>query len=259
MAENTKIQWADHTYNPWIGCTMVSPACDHCYAEAWDRRGMQQKASRWGAHATRTRTKTRPNLRKWNRKAAEHGIRYRVFCASLADIGDNHRSIEPSWRRDLVSDIRAYQNLDFLLLTKRPQNIAKLYPDLMENWPANAWMGVSTENREEMLRRGEALAALPARITFWSAEPLLEDLGQIPPGIMPSWIITGGESGTDYRATNPDWVRSLRDQCAHAGVPFLLKQWSGRNQREIIAKGRELDGVIHDGYPQAPAAEQEAT
>jgi protein gp37 len=254
MAENSGIEWTHHTYNPWIGCTRVSPACDHCYAEAWDRRGMQQKESRWGPHATRTRTKTRPNLRKWDQKAAELGVRYRVFCASLADIGDNHRSIEASWRRDLVADIRAFQNLDFLLLSKRPQNMPKLYPDLMEDWPVNAWMGASTENREEMLRRGDALAALPAHITFWSAEPLVGDLGPIPLDIMPSWVITGGESGAQYRHADPDWFRSLRDQCTAAGVPFLFKQWEGRDQKQIKAKGRELDGVIHDGYPQPLAA-----
>lgn len=225
MAENSGIEWTHHTYNPWIGCTKVSPACDNCYAEAWDKRGLHGKSLRWGPHADRTRTKTRSNLRTWNRKAAELGIRYRVFCASLADWADNHRSIDPQWRRDLVADIRAYENLDFLLLTKRPQNVSKLYPDLVEEWPANAWAGASTENREEMLRRGEALAALPAKVTFWSAEPLVGDLGIIPPSIMPSWIITGGESGPKARPMHPDWARNLRDQCAAAGVAFHFKQW----------------------------------
>lgn len=254
MAENSGIEWTHHTYNPWIGCTKVSAACDHCYAEAWDRRGMQGGVSRWGPYAPRTRTKTRGNLQRWDRKAGELGIRYRVFVASLADVADNHKTIDPSWRRDLVSDVRAFRNLDFLLLTKRPQNVAKLYPDLVEEWPANVWMGASTENREEMLRRGEALAKLPANITFWSAEPLVEDLGPIPHEIMPSWVIAGGENGAHFRPANPDWFRNIRDQCAAAGVPFLFKQWEGRNQKEIKAKGRELDGVMHDGYP-SPAGE----
>jgi protein gp37 len=146
--------------------------------------------------------------------------------------------------------MRAFQNLDFLLLTKRPQNIAKLYPDLIEDWSPNVWIGASTENREQMLQRGEILATLPAHITFWSAEPLLGDIGEIPPDIMPSWVITGGESGPLYRQSNPDWFRNLRDQCAAAKVPFLFKQWDGRNQKEIKARGRMLDGVVHDGYPQ---------
>jgi protein gp37 len=254
MAENSGIEWTTHTFNPWIGCTKVSAACDHCYAEAWDARGLQGKDSRWGPHALRTRTKTWGNPRKWQRQALASGERPRVFCASLADVADNHKSIEPQWRRDLVALIRECPNLDFLLLTKRPQNVAKLYPDLIEDWPDNVWMGASTENREEMLRRGEALAKLPAKITFWSAEPLVGDLGEIPADIMPSWVITGGENGANYRPVDPDWFRSLRDQCAAHGVPFLFKQWEGRNQKEIKAKGRELDGVIHDGYPVAVAA-----
>jgi protein gp37 len=250
MAENSGIEWTNHTFNPWIGCTKVSAACDHCYAEAWDKRGLQGKATRWGPYADRTITKTWGNPRKWNHKAALSGERPRVFCASLADIADNHKSILPDWRRGLVSLVRQCPNLDFLFLTKRPQNVAKLYPDLIENWPSNIWMGASTENREEMLRRGEALAKLPAKITFWSAEPLVGDLGKIPIEIMPSWIITGGENAKNYRPVNPDWFRSIRDQCAARNVPFLFKQWEGNGQKEIKAKGRELDGVVHDGYPQ---------
>jgi protein gp37 len=246
MAENSGIEWTTHTFNPWIGCTKVSAACDHCYAEAWDKRF---DGSRWGPHAARTRTKTWGNPVKWNKQAAETGERPRVFCASLADVFDNHKSIDPAWRRELWLLIRDTPHLDWLLLTKRPQNIAKMLPDDWGNGYANVWLGVSTENREEMLRRGKALAEIPARVTFWSAEPLVGDLGEIPAEIMPSWVITGGENGTHYRPVNPDWFRSLRDQCASRGVPFLFKQWEGRNQREIKAKGRALDGVVHDGYP----------
>ena len=248
MAENSGIEWTHHTWNPWIGCTKVSAACDHCYAEARDIR-FQPGNTRWGPHAARTRTKTQGNPAKWNRKAIELGIRYRVFTASLADIADNHKSIQPEWRLSMVKTIRECANLDFLLLTKRPQNIAKLYPDMMEDWPANAWLGASTENREEMLRRATVLAKLPAPITFWSAEPLVGDLGEIPTDIMPSWIITGGESGAQYRKANHDWFRSLRDQCASHNVPFLFKQFEGKSQKEIKAMGRALDGVVHDGYP----------
>ncbi len=254
MTENSGIGWTHHTFCPWIGCTKVSTACDHLYAEVWNARGMQQKKSRWSPHASRTRTRTRPNLRKWDRSAPTLGIRYRVSCASLEDIGDNRKSIDPSWRRDLAADIRSYQNLDFLLLTKYPQNIRKLYHALMEEWPANAWMRASAVNREEMPRRGAALASLPANTTFWSAEPLVGDLGRIPPEVMPSWVINGGENGAQYRRANPDWFRSLRDQCAAVGASFLFKQWEGCHQKEIKAKGRELDGVILDCYPQSTAA-----
>ena len=249
MAENSGIEWTHHTFNPWIGCTKVSAACDHCYAEAWDARGLQGLPTRWGPHAARTRTKTWGNPVKWNREAERLGIRYRVFCASLADVFDNHKTILPEWRTDLWSLIRATPHLDWLLLTKRPQNIAKMLPDGWgDGWP-NVWLGTSTENREEMLRRGDALARVPAFITFWSAEPLVGDPGEIPDHIMPDWVITGGENGTNFRPVNPDWFRSIRDQCQERGVPFLFKQWEGRSQREIKAKGRALDGVVHDGYP----------
>lgn len=256
MGDNTNIEWADKTFNPWIGCTKVSAACDHCYAEAWDARGLQGLSTRWGPHASRTRTSA-ANWQKpitWNRKAASEGRRYRVFCASLADVFDNHGSITSGWRGDLWHLIARTPHLDWLLLTKRPQNITKMLPDGYgapawgDGWP-NVWLGTSTENREEMLRRGKALASVPARVRFWSAEPLVGDLGEIPAHIMPDWIITGGENGAHYRPVNADWFRGLRDQSQAAGVPFLFKQWEGRSQREIKAKGRALDGVVHDGYP----------
>lgn len=288
MGENSGIEWTTHTFNPWVGCTKVSPACDHCYAEAWDKRF---GGTRWGPHAPRKRTKTWGNPVRWNRKAAESGDRPRVFCASLADVFDNHKSILPEWRRDLWRLIRETPSLDWLLLTKRPQNIARLLPgDWGDGYP-NVWLGTTAENQTEADRRIPHLLAAPARVRFLSMEPLLGpvDLRAIhcdeaavhpappgPPG--PSrlawrinvltgrrthvsglpegsrhprldWVIAGGESGPKFRHADPAWFRSLRDQCAAAGVPFLFKQWEGRSQREIKALGRVLDGVVHDGYP----------
>lgn len=279
MAENSGIEWCDHTFNPWIGCTKVSPACDHCYAEAWDARGLQGQPTRWGPHADRTRTSAANwnKPRAWNRKAAAEGQRYRVFCASLADVFDNHKSIEPELRADLWKLIRETPHLDWLLLTKRPQNIAKMLPYSWGDggWH-NVWLGTTVENQTEADRRIPALLSVPARVRFLSCEPLIGpvDLTKVDPKIYAAtgnaltgrwrweggpvrnewrgldWVITGGESGPDYRPADPDWFRHLRDQCKAAGVPFLFKQWEGRSQREIKAKGRALDGVIHDGYPE---------
>lgn len=259
MGENTAIEWADHTFNPWIGCTKVSPACDHCYAEAWDARGLQGQPTRWGPHASRTRTSA-ANWRKplaWNRQAEDEGRRYRVFCASLADVFDNHRSIENQWRDDLWKLIYATPHLDWLLLTKRPQNIAKMLPDHYgapawgDGWP-NIWLGTTVENQEEADRRIPVLLSIPAKVHFLSCEPLLGpvDLTELErpewPGtgifsalecdVDPAddgewggrtikWVICGGESGPGARPMHPDWARSLRDQCQAAGVPFLFKQW----------------------------------
>jgi protein gp37 len=261
MAENSGITWCHHTFNPWIGCTKVSPACDHCYAETWDNRF---SGNRWGPKAERTRTKDWYSPIKWNRQAQEQGIRFRVFCASLADVFDN--KVPPEWRDDLWELIRKTPYLDWLILTKRPQNIQKMLPDDWSDGYPNVWLGISVENQAEADRRVTILANIPAAIRFLSCEPLLgrvdickylniwwnqtQDkwIQERPPLI--HWVITGGESGPHYRHANPDWFRSLRDQCAVAGVPFLFKQWEGKSQRKIKALGREPDGVVHDGYPE---------
>ena len=246
MAENSGIEWTTHTFNPWIGCTKVSAACDNCYAEAWDNRF---GGERWGPHAARTRTKTWGNPIKWNRQAEGAEERPRVFVASLADVFDNHRSIDDAWRRELWALIRQCANLDFLLLTKRPQNIARYLPkDWGDGYP-NVWLGTTVENQAEADRRIPKLTEIPARVHFLSCEPLQGPV-DLRGAARLEWVIVGGESGPQYRPADPDWFRSLRDQCATAGVPFLFKQWEGRNQKEIKARGRELDGVVHDGYPE---------
>jgi protein gp37 len=243
MAENSKIEWTDHTFNPWEGCQKVGPGCDHCYAEARNARFGGGAAVNWGPGAPRRRTSA-ANWRKplaWDKAHAaffaEHGRRQRVFCASLADVFDNE--VDPMWRADLFALIQKTPNLDWLLLTKRIGNAARMIDDAaaeLEQWPVewlttgrlvipNVWLGATIVNRDELLRDAQKLAAVPARVHFWSVEPMLADLGEVPRGLMPDWVICGGESGHKARPTHPDWVRSLRDQCAAAGVPFLFKQW----------------------------------
>lgn len=236
MGAATGIEWCHMTFNPWTGCQHVSPGCDHCYAEAQAKRNASTFGG-WGPHAARKRTSEsywRQPL-KWNSEARKAGTRPRVFCASMADVFDNR--VSEDWRADLWTLIAQTSHLDWLLLTKRPQNIAAMLPVTNpdrpgyrpwnirwpEGWP-NVWLGTTVENREEMLRRGPALMTIPAANHFWSAEPLLGDLGMIPREIMPSWVICGGESGPGARPMHPDWARSLRDQCAAAGVPFFFKQ-----------------------------------
>jgi protein gp37 len=125
MGENSKIEWCDHTFNPWIGCQKVSPGCDHCYAEAM--MDLRYKKVQWGPHGERQRT-SEQNWRlptQWNAQARtfrkENGHRPRIFCASLADVFDNQ--IDTSWRDDLFALIRKCNRLDWLVLTKRPENI----------------------------------------------------------------------------------------------------------------------------------------
>jgi protein gp37 len=278
MSENTAIEWADHTFNPWIGCTKVGPGCDHCYAEAWQARfAGAQGVTRWGPGAQRGRT-TPANWRKplaWNahsgRFLAEHGRRQRVFCSSLADVFDNE--VDPAWRADLFRLIEDTPQLDWLLLTKRIGNVGRMMVDVAASlfWmdhlgecylPPNVWLGATVVNQAEVDRDVPKLLKVPARVRFLSVEPMLgpisfeglfasqnpndgtnalEDL---------SWVICGGESGPHARPMSPDWARSLRDQCQAVGVPFLFKQWGEwlpmLGQAEGVPVGRKT--TTDDGW-----------
>ena len=243
MAEQTEISWADATFNPWIGCTKVSPACDFCYAARDNER--RKWVSGWGAGVPRRRTKTWGNPLTWDRKAAVTGLRPRVFCASLADVFDNE--IPDEWRTDLWALLRATPNLRWILLTKRIGNAAKMLP---ADWPyPNAGLMATLANQEEWDRDWPKLARTPATWRGVSAEPLL---GPIDIGTAkPDWLTVGGESGPQHRHTNPDWVRSLRDQCAANGVAFHFKQWGGVRPK---SNGCELDGREYKDFPAALAA-----
>ena len=222
MTDNTKIEWTDATFNPWLGCTKVSRACDFCYAEMWAKRsGLVE----WGNHPRwRTSAANWRQPLKWQREAERTGVRKRVFCASLADVFDNQAPTE--WRDDLWTLIAVCPALDWLLLTKRPQNIADMLP-LMWPWP-NVWLGMTAENQEEFDRRYPYLAAVPARVHFISYEPALGPLSIADCYPAPDWIICGGESGPHARLMEPAWSRSMRDQCAVADVSFFMKQMTSK-------------------------------
>ena len=238
MAEATNIEWCDSTFNPWIGCTRVSPACDDCYAAR--STPARTLGVAWGPGQPRRRTApdTWEAPRRWQRQAAEfqaqHGHRRRVFCASLADVFDNE--IPDAWRMDLFKLIADTPNLDWLLLTKRIGNAAKYLQDdglAFDVIGRNVWLGATVVNQTEADRDLPKLQCVPAAVRFLSVEPMLGpiDLGLDvpmcagPDGSHVDWVICGGESGPKARPMHPDWARSLRDQCAAAGVPFLFKQW----------------------------------
>lgn len=196
MAETT-IEWTatrlpdgtllpGFTMNPWVGCTKVSPSCDHCYAESWAKRTGHPEL--WTGERRRTTPENWRKPLKWNKEAYASGIRRKVFCASLADVFDNQAPIK--WLVDLLDLISGTPHLDWLLLTKRPQNIAKRLRAAAEagagvvsgfvwqwldggNLPANVWLGTTVENQEEADRRIPHLLAVPAAVRFLSCEPLL--------------------------------------------------------------------------------------
>jgi protein gp37 len=188
MSENSKIEWTDHTFNPWEGCTKVGPGCDHCYAETRNARYAGGESINWGSGVPRRRT-SESNWRKpikWNAEAdaffAEYGRRQRVFCASLADVFDNE--VDPQWRIDLLELIAQTPNLDWLLLTKRVGNVAAMLDSAIETmahgindwtdypWP-NVWIGATICNQEEADRDIPKLLQAPAAVRFLSMEPLL--------------------------------------------------------------------------------------
>lgn len=253
MADETLISWADMTFNPWVGCARISPACDGCYAAHL----METRMGRveWGGPGVGAGTRERTsaaNWRKpltWDKKAAAEGRRPFVFCSSLADVFDNE--VPTTWRRDLFELIIKTPNLVWLLLTKRPQNIVKLFDEIShvrDEWPKNAAIGTTVEDQKRADINVPALLDAKAKLNpafaFLSCEPLLgpvdlmtirrpSPLGSIsalpcePDGVYLDWVITGGETDQGShkaRPTHPDWFRNLRDQCAMSGVAFHHKQ-----------------------------------
>lgn len=251
--KDSKIEWTDHTFNPWIGCSKVSEGCAHCYAETLNNR---MRWVEWGVHGTRKRTSAAnwQQPLRWNLEAAETGQRARVFCASLADWLDWQAPAK--WRADLLELIDATPWLDWLLLTKRPEawearimECAGISRMASKWWrgeiPPNVWFGYSVENQKALTERAGPAMKIPAVVRFISAEPLLGSLnfgGYIPA----DWVIVGGESGGHARPMQPRWAQEIRDQCLTLNVPFLFKQWGGVNKK---ATGRELDGRLWDEYP----------
>jgi protein gp37 len=302
MSKKTKIEWCDHTFNPVRGCTKVSPGCEHCYAarEAVRFPGMR---GIWGNAGTRIAAvpDAWKEPRRWDRRSVE-SWRPRVFCASLADVFEDWKGdlrfpaefspqgwVTARWdgsqmvrelddaaereglaratmdnlRTELFRLIEETPGLDWLLLTKRPQNVMRMVPEFWRGcFPANVWMGTTVEDQARADERIPELLRIPARVRFLSCEPLLgpvdlnSNLGgtrwmggqrgctgmhrgkgapdcprelhhhhdeRCKRGI--EWVICGGESGPHARPMHPEWARSLRDQCYGNSVPFFFKQW----------------------------------
>ena len=251
MADTTNIAWTDSTFNPWIGCTKVSPGCDHCYAEAlMDKRWGKVK---WGAGNPRQRTSASNWAQplKWQAKHAEfeweHGHRRRVFCASLADVFDIEAPFE--WRSDLFGLIADTPDLDWLLLTKRIGNVQNLLPDLTTlttYLPRNIWLGATVVNQEEYDRDVPKLVRIPAAVRFLSIEPMLGPIKFSPAIAAIDWVIVGGESGAQARPMQHEWVRSIWHQCAAWGIAMFFKQWGGIRP---AANGCLLDGQEIKQWP----------
>lgn len=284
MSDKTRIEWADATWNPVTGCTKVSDGCKHCYAERdWARLSANPKTRYYGRSFTNVQC---------HYDLLEQPLRWskprRIFVNSMSDLF--HPDVPDSFIRQIFGVMATEAHHTFQVLTKRPKRMC----ELLRQWraddvfmhhdgmaPSNVWLGVSVEDQATAEERVYQLLDTPAFTRWISAEPLLgpvdlsrwlelgglnTDRGLSNPGI--DWVVAGGESGPKARPMHPDWVRSLRDQCAAADVPFLFKQWGefapnwynddggqkidGSEWMDLMRKklaGRTLDGVIHDDYP----------
>lgn len=273
MAKNSRIEWTNHTFNPWWGCVKVSPACKHCYAESWSKRVGQAV---WGINADRRffGEKHWNEPLRWDREAAATGIRARVFCASMADVFEERADLDDA-RDKLWALIKATPNLDWLLLTKRPHAVTRLAP-WINDWPPNVWLGTTVEDQLRADQRLPILADIPAVVRFISAEPLLGPVNLNPWLDRLDWVITGGESGPKARPSSPSWFVDLMNQCMTHDVAFHFKQWGdwapgqGINLAKARAEhaadgtvmlrvgkkvaGRLLAGAERDGLPVARTA-----
>lgn len=226
MSKDSKIEWTHHTFNPWWGCTKVSPGCKHCYAETWAKRLGKDF---WGNNAARRELSAAywKQPFAWDAAAAASKTRSRVFCASMSDVFEDRRDLDAR-RERLWQVIESTPNLDWLLLTKRPEKVSKLAP-WSAVWPRHVWLGSTAENQRWLDKRMASLLAAGAHTLFLSCEPLLGPL-DLRTWVRSNarcvdWVIGGGESGHHSRPMNPEWVRDLRDQCLELGIRFHFKQW----------------------------------
>lgn len=228
MGEASKIEWTHHTFNPWWGCMRVSPGCERCYAETFAKRvGLKL----WGPTVNR-RTfgdKHWSEPLKWDRAAAKAGERHRVFCASMADVFEDRVDLDEE-RARLWALIERTPHLDWLLLTKRPENAHRMVP-WTAIWPNNVWFGATAESTEWLAQRAPWVMRAPARVRFLSCEPLLNalDLDEyLSPTSGINWVIVGGESGPGARPFDPAWASGIVEQCRYYGVPVHVKQMGAR-------------------------------
>lgn len=233
MGADSKIEWTHHTYNPWWGCEKIDQECKNCYAAAFSRRTGHDVWGKANGRRFFGDAHWKEPL-KWNAAAEAAGERRRVFCASMADVFEDRADLAPH-RSRLFALIERCASLDWMLLTKRPENMTRLAPESWrDGWPSHVWAGTTGGCQETIDDNVPSLLDVPASVHFLSAEPLL---GLTV--LRPEWlqcldlVITGAESGGKARPMQENWVRSLRDQCAEANVAFFYKQKLDEKHRTV--------------------------
>jgi len=264
MGQTTGISWCDHTANFWMGCVKVSPLCLNCYAE---RDSLRYGNDIFGADKRRIFVKgVWSNLDKWNKQAGIDGVKRRCFVMSFGDFfedlkeGHVDRAQMVEIRDRAIMLMPILTNLEFLVLTKRISNVNKMVPKYwLDKWPSNIRLGISVGTQKDADRDIPRLLQFSRTPNFLSMEPLLEPV-YIKSGLSMNghswqgygytkaidWVITGGESGPGARVANPDWFRSLRDQCISTRTPFHFKQYGEFNE-QMQRVGRKNAGRLLDG------------
>lgn len=250
MGSFSSIEWTTHTFNPWWGCTKVSDGCKHCYAETLAKRYNHKV---WGPTAERRLMSDNywRNPLIWNKQAEKENIRFRVFCASMADVFEERAPLDQ--RERLWDIIKQTPFLDWQILTKRPERIIDALPSDWGDGYDNVWLGTSIED-SRVIHRISHLIKVPATIHFLSIEPLIGPIHPLPLTNI-QWVIVGGESGPGARPMEREWVIDIRNQCQSARVPFFFKQWGGVNKKK---NGRDLDGTTYNDIPQIVSVEEVA-
>jgi protein gp37 len=241
MAQPSSIEWTDATWNPVTGCTKISPGCKHCYAEVFAERfrGVRGHPYEQGF-----------DLRLWPERL-EAPLRWKaprmIFVNSMSDLF--HERVSSEFIASVFQTMVRARQHTFQVLTKRASRLAEWHRENRTFWGTpNVWLGVSVEDRHYGVPRIDLLRSVRSAVRFLSVEPLLEDLGPLDlTGI--DWVIVGGESGRGARPMQPEWVRSVHEQCTSAGIPFFFKQWGGRWKNRT---GRVFDGRTWDEMPIRP-------
>lgn len=251
MSLNSKIEWTDATWNPVRGCTKVSPGCQHCYAETFAERfrGVPGHPFEHGFDLRLVPEKLAEPLRWATPKM--------IFTNSMSDLF--HEEVPNDYILKVAKVMQLANWHTYQVLTKRADRMRELLNGLLYEaaLEKHIWWGVSVEDRKHGFPRIKALQNTPASVKFLSIEPLLEDLGEIDlDGI--SWVIVGGESGPKARPMKPEWVISIKEQCAANNIPFFFKQWGGVHKSK---NGRELESRTYDEFPKiinrCPASNEE--
>ncbi|MEX2641969.1 MAG: phage Gp37/Gp68 family protein [Acetobacterales bacterium] len=245
MGDKSSIEWTEATWNPVAGCSVVSAGCTNCYAMRMARR-----LELMGQPKYVGTTRVSGGRAKWNgnvvldEKSLSLPYKWkagrRIFVNSMSDLF--HEKVPVDFMQRVFHTMRDTPQHTYQILTKRAERLSQLSEDLI--WPENVWMGVSVES-EDFLFRIDCLRKTGAAIKFLSLEPLLGPLMHLDLGRI-DWVIVGGESGPGARSLQPDWVRSIRDQCQRQGKAFHFKQWGGTNKKKT---GRTLDNRTWDEYP----------